>query len=95
MKRDFCLSSEEAVRNGLIDNVFLPREKGITPVSFSRHPWTGEKLYDREEHVDLGKFQSDQRFGDQGDGGGWGTGWKNNDFGDDDDDDDDWPKTQK
>jgi hypothetical protein len=42
----------------------------------------------------LGKFQSDKRFGDQGDGGGWGTGWKNNDFGDDDDHDD-WPKTQK
>jgi len=96
MKRDFYLSSEEAVRYGLIDNVLLPREKGITPVSFSRDPWTGEKIYDREEQVDLGKFQSDQRFGDQGDGGGWGTGWKNNDFGDDDDDDDDdWPKTQK
>jgi ATP-dependent Clp protease protease subunit len=94
MQRDFYLSSEEAVRYGLIDNVLLPRDKGVAEVTFTRDPWTGAKVYDREEEVNLGSFQSDQRFSDQGEGGGWGSGWKGNQD-DDDEDDDEGPKTQK
>lgn len=98
MKRDFYLGSEEAVAYGLIDHVVIPDSaKGIKEVRWERDPWTGEKILFGEKEVGLGVFEGDdvQRYQDQ-QGGGWGSGWKEDDregfIGDDDGDE---PKTQK
>lgn len=84
MKRDFYLSSEEAVTYGLIDNVLLPTNK-FKPLEYERDPWTGEKHLIQEREADLGNFEGEgeeQRYQGttkQESGGGWGTGWKQND----------------
>lgn len=81
MKRDFYLSSEEAVTYGLIDNVLLPTSN-FKPLEYERDPWTGEKHLVQEREPDLGNFegageeQRYQRTTEQESGGGWGTGWK-------------------
>lgn len=103
LKRDFYLSSEEAVTYGLIDHVLIPDSaKGYKEVRWERDPWTGERMMIPDKEVDLGNFEGEdvQRYQDQK-GGGWGTGWKVEERegfigdGDDDDGDDDEPKTQK
>jgi len=90
LKRDFYLSSEEAVAYGLIDHVLIPDSgKGIRDIQWERDPWTGEKILVPEKEVDFGNFEGEdeQRYQDQK-GGGWGTGWRAEDregfLGDDD-----------
>lgn len=78
LKRDFYLSSEEAVAYGLIDHVLIPDVgKGYKEIQWERDPWTGEKILVPEKDVDLGNFEGEdvQRYQDQS-GGGWGSGWK-------------------
>lgn len=81
MKRDFYLSSEEAVTYGLIDNVLLPTTN-FKPLEYERDPWTGEKHLIQEREPDLGNFEGageEQRYQGttkQESSGGWGTGWK-------------------
>lgn len=60
LKRDFYLSSDEAVRYGLIDQVLLP-----APL----------KRAARGQGADLGAFEGDeeQRYQNQDDSGGWGS----------------------
>ena len=100
MKRDFYLSSEEAVRYGLIDHVLIPKVKGIVdPIKYKRDPWTGKQVpVFEEENVDLGVFESgdDQKYQSQK-GGGFGgnsNGAPNGIPGEkkDDDGDDYWEK---
>jgi len=97
LTRDFYLSSDEAVAYGLIDNVLLPPTKGIARAEFSRDPWTGEKILQKEPEVNLGVFsgQDEQRYqGGRGqESGGWGRGWnvdERDGSGDDGDDGDDY-----
>jgi len=81
MRRDFYLSSEEAVRYGLIDKVLLPAPQ-------KRATQGGE--------VDLGTFEGDGEQKFQGKGkSGWGSGWKDADARSKKDDDDDEPKILK
>mmetsp|Transcript_36325 Transcript_36325/g.53228 ORF Transcript_36325/g.53228 Transcript_36325/m.53228 type:complete len:318 (-) Transcript_36325:327-1280(-) len=86
LKRDFYLSSEEAVRYGLIDKVLLPSPR---------------KRASEGGPTDLGTFEGDddQKYQGQDNRGGFGGGWKDesarNRKGEDDDDDDGEPKTQK
>lgn len=86
MKRDFYLSSEEAVTYGLIDNVLLPTRE-FKSLEYERDPWTGEKTLIQEREPDLGNFEGagdEQRYqgtSKQESGGGWGTGWKQGDGG--------------
>jgi len=105
LKRDFYLSSDEAVTYGLIDHVLIPDSaKGYKEVRWERDPWTGERMMIPDKEVDLGNFEGEdvQRYQDQK-GSGWGTGWKVEEregfIGDGDDGDDgnngDGPKTQK
>jgi len=78
MKRDFYLSSEEAVAYGLIDAVLIPPVmKGFRELRYERDPWTGEQRLVQEEETGLGVFggEEEQKYGGQA-GGGWGTGWK-------------------
>lgn len=99
MKRDFYLSSDEAVIYGLIDHVLVPKIKGIQePIRYQRDPWTGRQVpvYE-EQNVDLGVFEGDeeQRYQNQKGGGfGGNTNSPNGIPGekDDDDDDDYWEK---
>ena len=60
LKRDFYLSSDEAVQYGLIDQVLLP---------------TPNKRAARGQVVDLGSFEGEdtQRYQNQQDQGGWGS----------------------
>jgi len=95
LKRDFYLSSEEAVAYGLIDHVLIPDSaKGVKEIRYERDSWTGEQIMIPDKEVDLGNFEGDdvQRYQDQT-GGGWGSGWKDDDregfIGDGDDGDDD------
>jgi hypothetical protein len=62
MKRDFYLSSDEAVRYGLIDKVLLPARKKRTT--------TGRD-------ADIGAFEGEdvQRYQGEGGGGGGGSGF--------------------
>jgi len=80
LKRDFYLSSEEAVAYGLIDYVLIPDDaKRFREVQYERDPWTGEKIVVPEKEVGLGVFEGDeeQRYqGQGGDGWGKGTGWR-------------------
>jgi len=108
LKRDFYLSSDEAVSYGLIDHVLVPDVGGYKEIQWERDPWTGEKVLVPEKEVDLGNFEGEdvQRYQDQK-GGGWGTGWKAEDRegflgdeggsvgGGDGDDDDYEPPTEK
>lgn len=63
MRRDFYLSSEEAVRYGLIDKVLLPAAR--------KRSTTGQD-------ADLGTFEGEDEQKYQGEGGqsGFGGGWK-------------------
>jgi len=77
MRRDFYLSSEEAVAYGLIDAVLLPPVmKASAELEFSTNTWTGDKVL-KGDDFGLGQFggEDEQRYGEQS-GGGWGTGWK-------------------
>eukprot|EP00557_Chaetoceros_sp_GSL56_P012795 CAMPEP_0176486250 /NCGR_PEP_ID=MMETSP0200_2-20121128/5468_1 /TAXON_ID=947934 /ORGANISM="Chaetoceros sp., Strain GSL56" /LENGTH=323 /DNA_ID=CAMNT_0017882939 /DNA_START=104 /DNA_END=1075 /DNA_ORIENTATION=+ len=94
MKRDFYLSSDEAVRYGLIDKVLLPARKKRTT--------TGKD-------ADIGAFEGEDVQKYQGEGGGSGFGSKkdvsarsrgggggdDDDKGNNDDDDDDEPPALK
>jgi len=84
MRRDFYLSSEEAVRYGLIDKVLLPAP---------------QKRATAGGDVDLGTFEGEDEQKYQGQKtSGWGSGWKGADAGskkDKKDDDDDEPKILK
>lgn len=90
MKRDFYLSSDEAVQYGLIDRVIIP-QNGIRPV------------YENDaSKVGLGVFSGpdEQRYQDQhkaSGGGSSGSGWKENSGGGGGggDDDDYEPPTEK
>jgi len=64
MKRDFYLSSDEAVRYGLIDKVLLPARK--------KRATTGK------EFADLGAFEGDdeQKYQNRDGKSGFGGGWK-------------------
>jgi len=86
MQRDFYLSSDEAVTYGLIDHVLLPQVKGYKPLVYERDPWTGEKVLVQEPEPDLGRFEGvdEQRYQNQGNTGGWGTGWRVDERTDDD-----------
>lgn len=86
LKRDFYLSSDEAVQYGLIDKVLLP-----SPL----------KRAARGQEADLGAFEGDdvQRYQNQDNQGGWGsqrpTGAPPSDRSKGTDDDDDEPKIAK
>jgi len=89
MRRDFYLSSEEAVAYGLIDAVLLPPVmKASAELEFSTNTWTGDKVL-KGDDFGLGQFggEDEQRYGEQS-GGGWGTGWKVEEKGREDDEDD-------
>ena len=82
MRRDFYLSSEEAVRYGLIDQVLLPAP---------------QKRSSTGKDVDLGTFEGgdEQKYQNQKKSG-WGSGWKDAGAGSKDKkDDDNEPKTLK
>jgi len=79
MKRDFYLSSDEAVTYGLIDNVLLPSPlKGFSELKYERDPWTGEKILIPEKEVDLGNFEGEEEQRYQNQQGGGGGGYDNN-----------------
>jgi len=88
LKRDFYLSSDEAVQYGLIDKVLLPSPR---------------KRAARGQDADLGAFEGneEQRYqGRENKGGGWGSRREQQSTNgdkkrDDDDDDDDEPKIMK
>jgi len=97
MKRDFYLSSDEAVTYGLIDHVLVPKTKGTEIVEYKRDPWTGRAIPVTDDRdVDLGNFEGteEQRYQDQKGGGFGGKGGSTLPNGDDgnDDDDDYWEK---
>jgi ATP-dependent Clp protease protease subunit len=83
LKRDFYLSSDEAVQYGLIDQVLLP-----APL----------KRAARGKDADLGAFEGDdeQRYqGQEANGGGWGSQQQPPARDERNDDDDDGPKIMK
>lgn len=85
LKRDFYLSSEEAVQYGLIDKVLLPAPR---------------KRATQGQDADLGAFEGgeEQKYQNKKESG-WGSGWKdearNANQGKKDDDDDDGPPIVK
>eukprot|EP00592_Proboscia_alata_P010074 CAMPEP_0194359976 /NCGR_PEP_ID=MMETSP0174-20130528/7275_1 /TAXON_ID=216777 /ORGANISM="Proboscia alata, Strain PI-D3" /LENGTH=334 /DNA_ID=CAMNT_0039131199 /DNA_START=59 /DNA_END=1063 /DNA_ORIENTATION=- len=99
MKRDFYLSSDEAVAYGLIDRVILPLNSGIRTPVYTTDPVTGEEVLQEEPEVGLGVFGGPdvQRYQDQHQASETGTGWRDEDSSSNDDDEDDIyePPTQK
>lgn len=87
LKRDFYLTSDEAVRYGLIDKVLLPAP---------------QKRAAQGQDADLGAFEGEdeQKYQNKQESG-WGSGWKDeaandrNKNNNDDDDDDDGPPIVK
>lgn len=94
MRRDFYLSSDEAVTYGLIDRVLVPNNKAVENVEYKRDPWTGRAIPVTDDRdVDLGNFEGgeDQRYQDRK-GGGFGGKGGSTLPNDDDDDEDYWEK---
>ena len=91
MKRDFYLSSDEAVVYGLIDHVLIPKVKGIIePIKYKRDPWTGKQVpVFEEENVDIGVFEGEEQRYQNQKGGGFGGNTKPNGLPNDSKDDDD------
>ena len=94
LKRDFYLSSDEAVLYGLIDQVLIP-QYGKRAQEIEWKTVRGQRYMVREKEADLGNFEGEeQRYQDQT-GGGFGRGWDKSKTSNDDDDDDDGPQLEK